>query len=651
MTNIENILKNFKNKNYKEALLELNKILIIDPNSVEKLNLRGVILQILKKPEEARKNWIKSLSINNKYFDAYFNLGNSYMDEKNYNQAEIYYNQAAICQPQNFKIYYQLGFLCMKKNELQKSCDFFYKSINYNKNYAPTYYNLGIALSNLDKKNETINCLTKAIEIDPKYIDAFFLLGVTFREIKKFSLSKKYFLEAFKLNPDYPYLKGAIRFIKNTLCEWDDFEKDLFDLENDIKNKKKVTTPWQGLSLFESPAIQLKNTILFSEHQKENSFNVAPNQKINIGYFSANFCEHAVSNQLGEILKMHDKNKFNTFGFYLGTKIDNKLKEIKKNFNDFFDISQIETRDIIQLVKDLKIDIAVDLMGYTKSNRYKIFNERCAPIQVSYLGYAGTTGLKNMDYLIADESVILNDYRKYYSEKIIYMPNSFMPNNENQIISKKQYTKKSEGLPENGTVYCCFNKHYKITPKIFDVWIDILKNVENSILWLNSAEEDTKKNILEYSRQKGLGQKKIFFTKRTLDYPEYLSKHQLADIFLDTSPFSAHSTGCASLLAGVPIITISGKSYANNVCSSLLRSIGMGELIAENLNEYKDKAIYLGKNLNKLLNIKKKIKKNNMRKSLFDSKTYTKDLEKAFSQIYKTKKNKLQNEDLRVNQL
>ena len=513
MTNIENILKNFKNKNYKEALLELNKILIIDPNSVEKLNLRGVILQILKKPEEARENWIKSLSINNKYFDAYFNLGNSYMDEKNYNQAEIYYNQAAICQPQNFKIYYQLGFLCMKKNELQKSCDFFYKSINYNKNYAPTYYNLGIALSNLNKKNEAINCLTKAIEIDPKYIDAFFLLGVTLREMKKFSLSKKYFLEAFKLNPDYPYLKGAIRFIKNTLCEWNNYEKDLFDLENDIKNKKKVTTPWQGLSLFESPAIQLKNTILFSEHQKENSFDIAPRQKINIGYFSANFCEHAVSNQLSEILKMHDKNKFNTFGFYLGTKVDNKLKEIKNNFNDFFDISEIETRDIIQLVKDLKIDIAVDLMGFTKSNRYKIFNNRCAPIQVSYLGYAGTTGLKNMDYLIADESVILNDYRKYYSEKIIYMPNSFMPNNENQIISEKKYTKMSEGLPKNGIVYCCFNKHYKITPKIFDVWIDILKNVENSILWLNSAEEDTKKNILEYSRQKGLSQKKIFLQK------------------------------------------------------------------------------------------------------------------------------------------
>jgi predicted O-linked N-acetylglucosamine transferase (SPINDLY family) len=573
------------------------------------------------------------------------------MDEKNYNQAEIYYNQAAICQPQNFKIYYQLGFLCMKKNELQKSCDFFYKSINYNKNYAPSYYNLGIALSNLDKKNETIDCLTKAIEIDPKYIDAFFLLGVTLREMKKFSLSKKYFLEAFKLNPDYPYLKGAIRFIKNTLCEWNNYEKDLFDLENDIKNKKKVTTPWQGLSLFESPAIQLKNTILFSEHQKENSFDIAPRQKINIGYFSANFCEHAVSNQLSEILKMHDKNKFNTFGFYLGTKVDTKLKEIKNNFNDFFDISEIETRDIIQLVKDLKIDIAVDLMGFTKSNRYKIFNNRCAPIQVSYLGYAGTTGLKNMDYLIADESVILNDYRKYYLEKIIYMPNSFMPNNENQIISEKKYTKMSEGLPENGIVYCCFNKHYKITPKIFDVWIDILKNVENSILWLNSAEEDTKKNILEYSRQKGLSQKKIFFTERTLGYPEYLSKHQLADIFLDTSPFSAHSTGCASLLAGVPIISISGKSYANNVCSSLLRSIGMGELIAENLTEYKDKAIYLGKNLDKLLNIKKKIKNNNMEKSLFDSKTYTKDLEKAFSQIYKTKKNKLQNEDLRVNQL
>lgn len=646
MTNIENVLKNFKNKNYIEALEELDKILIIDPSSVEKLNLKGVILQLLNRPDEARQNWINASKINDKYYDPYFNLGNSFMDEKKYDDAEMYYSKAANCQPENFKIYYQLGFLFMKKNELKKAYDSFNKSKNYNDNFSPTYYNLGIVLNNLNKKNEAIDCLMKAIEINPKYTDAFFLLGVTYREIKKFNLSKKYFLETFKLNPEYPYLKGAIRFIKNTLCEWNDYEKELLELENDIKNKKKVTTPWQGLSLFDSPSIQLENTVLFTGDQKKNSHEITAKQKINLAYISANFCEHAVSNQLSEIFKIHDKDKFNTFGFYLGTKIDDKLEEIKNSFDNFIDISQTSTEKVIHLIKDLKIDIAVDLMGFTRSNRYKIFSNRCAPIQVSYLGFAGTTGLKNMDYLIADENVINNNYRQYYSEKIIYLPNSFMPNNENQNISEKKYTKASEGLPENSVVYCCFNKHYKITPKIFDIWVDILKNVENSILWLNSAEEDTKKNIFDYSKERGLDPKKIFFTKRSISYPEYLSKHQLADIFLDTNPFSAHSTGCGSLWAGVPIITVLGKSFANNVCASLLKSLDMEELISQNFDEYKNKAIDLGKNPSKLLNIKKKIRKNVIHSPLFNSKSYTKNLEKAFSQIYQVKKNKLKTEDI-----
>ena len=646
MKNIKNVLVNFERKNYTKALQELNEILIIDPNSVEKLNLKGVILQLLDKSYEARQSWIKASNINNTYFDPYFNLGNSYMDEKNYDEAEMYYTKAINCQPENFKIYYQLGFLYLKKNELKKARDFFYKSKDYNYNFAPTYYNLGIVLNNLNKKNETINNLIKAIEINPKYTDAFYLLGVTYREIKKFNLSKKYFLEAFKLNPEYPYLKGAIRFIKNTLCEWNDYEKELIELENDIKDKKKVTTPWQALSLFESPITQLENTLLFTEKQNESLLDIIPKKKINIAYISANFCEHAVSNQISEIFKLHNKKKFNTFGFYLGTKNDKKLKEIKNSFNKFFDISQISTEKVIQIIKDLKIDIAIDLMGFTNSNRYKIFEKRCAPIQASYLGFAGTTGLKNMDYLIADKNVILSNYKKYYSEKIIYLPNSFMPNNENQIISKKKFTKAEEGLPENTVVYCCFNKHYKITPRVFDIWIDILKNVENSILWLNSAEQSTKNNLLEYSKKKGLSSKRIIFTERSMNYSDYLSKHQLADIFLDTSPFSAHSTGCGSLLAGVPIITLSGKSYASNVCSSLLKAINMEELISKNLDEYKSKAIALGKNPKKLLNIKKKIKNNNISKTLFNSKIYTQNLEKAFNQIYEIKKNKLQNKDL-----
>ena len=640
--NFQNVLKNFSRKNYLEALKDLDQLLIIEPQSVEKINLKGVILQFLKKNKEARESWVKASNINNSYFDPYFNLGNSYMEDKKYDLAEKYYKEAVRCEPNNFKIFYQLGLLYMKKEELKKSFNFFFKSKDINKSFAPTYYNLGTILNSLNRKKDSIIYFNEAIKIKPKYVEAYFSLGTVYREMKDFKLSKKFFSKAIQIDPNYPYLKGALRFVKNNLCEWGDYKKDLAELEIDIENHKKVVTPWQGLSLFSSPVTQFKNAKLFIENKKLISNPITlGREKINLAYFSANFCEHAVSNQLSEILKLHDKEKFNIFGFYLDTKEDSRLLEVKNYFTKFFSISDKSNDYILKLVNDLDVDIAIDLMGFTKNNKHEIFNKRCAPIQVSYLGFAGTTGLRNMDYLIADKNIITNEHRKYYSEKIVYMPDSFMPNNQSQTISKKKNLKKDLGLPNDSIVYCCFNKHYKITPEIFNLWVNILNNVENSVLWLNSAEQQTKENIYKHSEKMGLNPKRIFFTDRSKNYSDYLSKHKLADIFLDTSPFSAHSTGCGSLIAGVPIITLAGKTYANNVCSSLLKAIDMDELVSKNTEEYKRKAIDLGNDTKKLLKIKEKIKNKSIEKNLFNSKIYTQNLEKAYKKIYEIKINNL----------
>lgn len=646
--NIEEVIKEFKSKNYIRALEGLNKLILKDQNSEEKFNLQGVILQLLDKSTEAKQSWQKAIKLNIKYFDPYFNLGNIFMSEMNYSLAEVYYNKASKLQPKNFKIFYQLGFLFMKMRNLKKSCFYFNKSQSLNGNFAPTYYNLGIVLNNLNKKQESVSNFEKAINLNPNYTEAFYSLGITYREIKKFNLSKDALLKALKLDPSYPFLKGAIRFIKNNICDWESYEEDLIDLETDIKNNKKVITPWQGLSLFESPEIQLKNTILFSEKKKRKISSIISKKKITIAYFSADFCEHAVSHQISKILKLHDKNKFEIYGFYLGIKKDTRLKEIKNSFDKFFYISDKSTTEILKLVKDLSVDIAIDLGGFTKSNRYEIFNSRCAPLQVSFLGFAGTTGLTNMDYIIGDTNVILEKNKKFFTENVIFMPNSFMPTNDSQKISEKKVTKIDEGLPENSIVYCCFNKHYKITPKIFDLWIKILNNVEKSILWLNDADDTTQFNIIEYSKKKGLDKNRIYFTKRSKNYEDYLAKHCLADIFLDTSPFSAHSTGCSSLIAGVPIITLQGKSFSNNVSSSLLKAMDISELITKSSSEYVEKAVDLGNNSFKIIEIKEKIKKNFFKESLFNSKLYTKNLEKAFIEIYNNKINNFKLKDIYI---
>ena len=272
---------------------------------------------------------------------------------------------------------------------------------------------------------------------------------------------------------------------------------------------------------------------------------------------------------------------------------------MKTCFDKFFDINQMSTEDIIRLTQAHKVDIAIDLAGYTYSNRYQIFNQRCAPLQVSYLGFAGSTGLNNMDYLIADKTVIPDSCRKFYSEKIIYMPNTFMPGDDTQKISENKLKRKDFGIPDNAVIYCCFNKSYKITPEIFNTWINIINKVENSILWLNISNDQTKLNIINYAKKMGLNSNKIFFTDRSKKYEDYLEKHSLADIFLDTFPYSAHSTGYASLISGVPIITYKSETFATNVCSSLLMEADLQEFITKDLSDYKRLAIELGQNKKK----------------------------------------------------
>ena len=306
----------------------------------------------------------------------------------------------------------------------------------------------------------------------------------------------------------------------------------------------------------------------------------------------------------------------------------------------------MSTEDIIRLSEAQKVDIAIDLAGYTYANRHQVFNKRCAPIQVSYLGFAGSTCLNNMDYLIADKTVIPDDCRKFYSEKIIYMPNTFMPGDDTQKISNANLSRKDFGIPDNAIVYCCFNKSYKITPDVFNIWIDILNEVENSILWLNISNDQTKLNIINYAKKNNLNSNKIFFTNRSKKYEDYLEKHSLADIFLDTYPFSAHSTGYASLISGVPIVTYKSNSFANNVCSSLLLEAELQDLITNSLLDYKNLAVELGRNKKRLDSIKNKLKANFMKKRIFNSELYVLDLEKAFYEIYCLKRNDKSYQDL-----
>ena len=646
--NIEDVLEDFKKKDFKKALSGIEKILFENPNSEQNVNLKGVILANLDRVIEARKCWFNAISINNSYFDPIYNLGDSYLKKNEHDEALKYFTKASEIQPKNFIVYFRIGYLFMQKQNWDKALLYFKKSMNLNNKFSKTFFNMAIIFNLLNKKKDSIQFFTNYIKLQPNDLEAYYSLGICYREIGDIQMAEKTFLKASKLDPEYPYLKGQLQFMKNHLCDWVNYNQSKKNIENDITKNKKIITPWQALSVIDSPKLLKENIMLFINNKEFNKKNLIYKKKITLGYFSPDFCEHAVSNQFKQILKLHDRKKFEIIGFYLNSKQDEKLNEMKNYFDKFFDISQLSTQDIIKLTEVQKIDIAIDLAGYTYANKYEIFNQRCAPIQVSYLGFAGSTGLNNMDYLIADKTVIPDTCRKFYSEKIIYMPNTFMPGDDTQKISEKNLKRKDFDIPDNAIIYCCFNKSYKITPDIFDIWINIINKVENSILWLNISNDQTKLNIINYAKKKGLNSNKIFFTNRSKRYEDYLEKHSLADVFLDTYPFSAHSTGYASLISGVPIVTYKSHTFANNVCSSLLIEAHLQELITKNLSDYKNLAIELGQNKKRLNFIKNNLKKNFIEKKIFNSRLYVLDLEKAYYKIYHLKKDNRDFSDLNI---
>ena len=338
---------------------------------------------------------------------------------------------------------------------------------------------------------------------------------------------------------------------------------------------------------------------------------------------------------MAELFELHNKNKFEIYGFSFGPKCDDEMTQrIKQPFKMFFEVEDLGDKQIANLSREHKIDIAIDLKGYTKDSRSGIFSYRPAPVQVNYLGYPGTTGNLDIDYIIADKTIIPKTHQHFYSEKIAYLPNSYQVNDRKRKISNHAYTKKELGLPENGFVYCCFNYNYKITPDVFDSWSRILKKVEGSVLWLLQDNEFSNNNLKNEAILRGINPNRIIYANR-LELPLHLARHSSADLFLDTWPCNAHTTASDALWTALPVLTLIGSSFASRVCSSLLNAIGTPELITSSIEDYESLAVKLAFNKDALKKIKDKLIKNRDIEPLFNTPDYVKNLEKIYIEMHR----------------
>ena len=481
----------------------------------------------------------------------------------------------------------------------------------------------------------------KALELNPDFFiarinsaDAYYAAGDIVSALAQFQ----------KLDLQYQPL-GLMQFFKQRLADWTDYQKD-YDIFIASLDRPRflgaMEDPWHIQRVTDSPELAMRVAQNFCKNSQMPDFlntdfkNRPKNKKIKIGYFSADFREHAVTHLTLEMFGLRDTTKFETYAFGFGRQnASPELRaRIEKSFDHYIDINPVNDIDAVKLARELNIDIAVDLSGITSEARPQIFTNRAAPIQINYLGFTSTLGTQCHDYVIGDPTVIPVESRQYYTEKVVHLP-CVMPFDTTHNLSPFKTTRSEAGLPPEGFIFCSFNQHFKINPETYDVWMSILKRVPGSYLWISQPyEPEAIPNLKKEAAKRGVDPERIIFANRIRVVEQHLARIALADLFLDTFPYNAHTSAIDTLWTGVPIVTRMGRSFASRLAGSLLKSVGLDKLITKDYKEYEELVVDLALNPEKLKKYRKLLEKNKSTHRLFNTKLYTQNYEKALTLMY-----------------
>jgi len=560
-------------------------------------------------------------------------------NQKNYEEAIGFFEKASKQAPKNGVIFSNMANVLLELKRYEEALATYSKAIALAPNYAEAYSNMGNVLFELERYEEALDAHAKAIALAPNYAEAYSNMGNVLFKNERYEEAISFFSNALNLNSDYPNLLGRYIFSKMHISDWTDLDGLVNLASEKIKLSKNISPPFDLLPVINVPELLLEASRLWTNEKFPANPNVTiipkvTHQKIKVGYFSSDFYNHATAHLMAEFFELHDKNLFEVIGFSFGPNFEDKSRErLRRAFDQFIDISQMSENSASELVRSLEIDIAVDLKGHTQHARTKLFSNRLAPIQINYLGYPGSLGAPYIDYIIADPTLIPKTSQSFYTEKIIYLPNSYQVNDSKRSIANNVPARLEVGLPENSFVFCCFNNNYKITPTIFDGWVRILKAVEGSVLWLLEGNPKARENLIKEAAARGISEDRLIFAGR-LDSPDHLARHRLADLFIDTSPCNAHTTASDALWAGLPVLTLLGDTFAGRVAASLLNAVGMPELIAKDQNEYESMAISLAMNPEQLKALRERLEVNKLSSPLFQTHSTTRCIESAYSAIY-----------------
>jgi len=610
----------------------------------------------LKKYSEARLAAEKAIQIESSNSEAYLNLG---LVEKEFNRLESavhYFDTALNLRPDYAEAWANKGLALYELKCFVEAITHFDRALSLKPDYAEVWSNKGITLYELHRLDEALVSYDKAISINPNYADAYFNCGNALRELHRLDEAILHFAKALSLKPSSDWVSGQLLYTKMKICDWSNLAHAINDLSKKVMANEKAVPPFALLAMNDHALLHKKSSEIYiqSEYPINSTLGPIPvhaeKEKIRVAYFSADFRNHAVAFLTAELFELHDRDKFEVFAFSLQktpTRDEMNLR-LRRGFDRYIDVDNMSDLEIALLARELEVDIAIDLTGLTQYSRAGIFSYRAAPIQVNWLGYPGTIGADFIDYIIADKNIIPESHQQFYAEKVVYLPDTYMVDDSKRVASSRRFTREEYGLPEDTFVFCCFNNDYKFNPRVLDSWSRILLETEQSILWISENNESFKTGIKIEFKKRGIDLTRIIFAQRVELMADHLARYALADLFLDTHPYNAHTTAVDSLKAGVPVLTLKGQSFASRVAASLLNAIRLPELIANTQEEYEALAIELAMNPIKLAEIKLRLVNNRLTTPLFDTPLFTKNLEVAYTKIYERYQNNLQPDHISI---
>ena len=644
---------------FEQALKYFEDAIFLYSKNVQAYNNLGLCYIRLKQFLKGVDFFKKALEINPLFEDASLNLANCYFLKKNYQNALIYYYKSKKTLDKYPKNYLNLGEIYLELGRPKDAEESYRKLIAIDPKNYDAYNNLGVTLNRQNKFKESNISYKKAIKLNPERSDTYFNMAISYSKKEDYETAVVWFKKALQVKPGDPQPLAHLVNRLSYLCEWKDrkvlgemldettsrqLKEGVRPAEQPFMNIIRVDNPERNLLLAKIYSQDLESYLknfrdkLNFKFEKNNRKKIKKfSSKIRIGYASDGFRNFPTAQNLSRVLELHDRSKFEIYLYSFGEN-DNTIwrKRAEALADSFVDISKLDFIDSAKRIYQDKLDILVDLKGFTGGNRIQIMALKPAPIIVSLLGFVGSTGSSFHDYLIVDKTIVPENEQKYYSEKIIYMPNTYWPTDSSLQLSAISYQRKDFGIPENAFVFCAFHTSYKIEPEVFKVWVSILKKVPKSVLWLLWQNKTQVKNLKSAAKKMGVNINRLIFSPSQPKL-NHLARIKLADLSLDTRIVNGHTTTTDCLFAGVPVITILGNHFASRVSASMLKAIGLPELITKNLKEYEDLAIKLATNPKKLQTITYKLQTNLRTHPLFDTKKYTGNLEKIFIDLYNRK--------------